>query len=282
MNETSPPTCADVARSHSEIDDLTGAIFRQYGYDFRHYARASLGRRLSLCLADEKLQDFTALRERVVHDPDCMQRVLFRLSINVTAMFRDPLFFSALRRQAVPWLRTFPTVRSWVAGCSTGEEAYSLALLLMEEGLYERSRIYATDMSATALAKASAGIYRLKDMQSHTKNYLQAGGDGDFSQWYTANYGKAKMSDELKRNLLFAQHNLVTDSVFNEFHLVLCRNVMIYFDRELQARVHDLIYHSLAMFGILGLGNKESLAFTPYESCYETLDSANKLYKKVR
>lgn len=282
LSETPRPVRADVARCHREIDDLTAAIFREHDYDFRHYARASLERRLRACLADEELLDFPALQERIVRDPDCMQRVLLRLSIIVTAMFRDPSFFRALRVQAVPWLRTFPTVRSWVAGCSTGEEAYSLALLPQEEGLYERSRVYATDMSAAALAKASAGIYPLAAMKQHTRNYLEAGGSGELSRWYTANYGKAKIGGELKRNLVFAQHNLVTDGVFNEFQMVLCRNVMIYFDRELQAHVHSLIYDSLAMFGILGLGQKESMAFTPHESCYETMDSANKLYKKVK
>lgn len=264
-----------------EMDLLLEAIFQRYGYDFRDYARSSLKRRLQTSLTAEKLETFSALQERILCDPACLECLLLTLSISVTAMFRDPGFYRALRTQVLPWLRTYPFVRLWVAGCSTGEEAYSLAILLEEEGLYERSRIYATDFSEATLAKAAQGIFPLATMMDYTRNYQEAGG-GSFSDWYTASYDNAILRPELKRNMVFAAHNLVTDTVFNEFHLILCRNVMIYFNEKLQARVHQLFYESLAMFGMLGLGQKEFLRFSPREACYETLDNAHRLFRKVR
>jgi chemotaxis protein methyltransferase CheR len=197
-------------------------------------------------------------------------------------MFRDPDFYLTFRRKVVPILKTYPTVRIWHAGCSTGEEVYSMAILLQEEGLYRKSLIYATDISHEVLRKAREGIFPLANMQEYTVNYMKAGGQREFSDYYTAHYDNVIFHPSLKANVVFAEHNLATDGSFNEFHVVMCRNVMIYFNKALQERVHNLIYESLSMFGVLGLGNKESLKFTPREAYYERLDNRDKLYRKVR
>ncbi len=264
-----------------EMDRFLEALYEHSGYDFRDYARSSLTRRLRHVLADEALPGLPALQDRVLHDPACLDRLLLTASVNVTAMFRDAGFYRALRTHAVPWLRTYPFVRVWIAGCSTGEEAYSVAIVLEEEGLYDRTRIYVTDISESAVRKSAEGVFPIRVMQAYTRNYQTAGGLGDFSAWYTANYDNAIVRSELKRNMVFAAHNLASDGVFNEFHLILCRNVMIYFNATLQARVHELLYQSLAPFGLLGLGAKEALHFSPRERSYETLDAEHKLYKKI-
>lgn len=265
-----------------EVGLLLRAILDRYGYDFRDYARSSLLRRLRKCRAEENCATWSELQGRILHNPSCFDRLLSNLSVSVTALFRDPEFYRALRSQVLPRLATYPFTRIWIAGCASGEEAYSLAILLEEEGLYDRSRIYATDISDAGLASAADGIYPLAAMQEYTRNYQEAGGTRSFSDWYTAKYDHAILRPELKRNMVFAGHNLVTDGVFNEFHLILCRNVMIYFNRTLQARVHELFYQSLGMFGVLGLGRKEFLRLSPREDAYETLDADNKLYRKVR
>ncbi len=265
-----------------EIELLLEAVHRRYGFDFRGYAPASLKRRLWRRIRAEKLATVSALQERILHDPLVMERLLLDLSVNVTAMFRDPTFYAALRAKVVPLLRTYPFTRIWVAGCSTGEEVYSLAILLSEEGVYERTRIYATDINEVVLERAKTGVFPLDKMQEYTENYIKAGGDRSFSEYYVAKYEGALFSRSLLDNVVFAQHNLVSDRAFNEFNLVLCRNVMIYFDRALQNRVHELFYESLETFGVLGLGHKEALSFTPFEERYEELDAAERLYRKIR
>jgi chemotaxis protein methyltransferase CheR len=265
-----------------ELQLLLEGIFRRYGYDFREYAPASLKRRVWRRAHAEGLHTISALLERVLHDPDVMERLLLDLSINVTAMFRDPSFYAAFRAQVVPLLRTYPFTRIWVAGCSTGEEVYSLAILLTEEGLYERTRIYATDINEAVLARARAGVFPLDKMQEYTENYIRAGGTRSFSEYYLARYQGALFERSLVDNVVWAPHNLVQDRSFNSFHVILCRNVMIYFDRPLQNRVHALFYESLERFGILALGHKESIRFTGLEQCYEELDPQEKLYRKVR
>jgi chemotaxis protein methyltransferase CheR len=265
-----------------EIQLLLEGMFRYYGFDFRNYAPASIKRRIHESMREEGADTVSTFQNRVLHDPACLERFLNRLSVNVTAMFRDPSFYLTFRRKVVPLLRTYPFVRIWHAGCSTGEEVYSMAILLMEEGLYERCRIYATDISAEVLRTAKEGIFPLAPMQEYTANYLHAGGRHVFSDYYTAHYDNVIFDSALKRNLIFSEHNLVTDSSFNEFHVILCRNVMIYFNKALQARVHNLIYDSLTMFGVLGIGNKESLKFTPREDSYEELDPRDRLYRKAR
>jgi chemotaxis protein methyltransferase CheR len=265
-----------------EIALLLEAIYRRYGFDFRAYAPAALKRRLWRRVYAEKLESISGLQERVLHDPACMQRLLLDLSINVTAMYRDPTFFLAFRERIVPLLRTYPFTRIWVAGCSTGEEVYSLAILLQEEGLYDRARVYATDINEAVLETAKAGMFPLDKMRDYTQNYIRAGGTRAFSEYYLAKYDAAIFSRSLVSNVVFAQHNLVSDGPFNEFNVILCRNVMIYFDRALQDHVHDLFYRSLGIFGILALGHRESIRFTSHEADYEELDSRERVYRRVR
>lgn len=265
-----------------EIELLLEGIYRHYGFDFRSYAYASIRRRIWKRIEAEGLATITDLQNRVLHEPDMMEKLLLDLSINVTAMFRDPTFYRVFREQVVPTLRTYPFIRVWHAGCATGEEVYSMAILLEEEGLYERSRIYATDINEVVLQKAKTGIFPIDRMQEYTENYIAAGGTRSFSDYYIAKYGGALFSPSLTKNVVFSQHNLVTDRSFSEFNVILCRNVLIYFDKTLQARVLSLFYDSLVMFGVLVLGSKESLRFSPYEECYEQINGPEKIYRKVR
>lgn len=276
-----------VPNNRNELEDievqlLLEGLFRYYGFDFREYARASLKRRIWNIIRAEGLTTISGLQERVLHDSGCLERLLRGLSVNVTAMFRDPDFYLAFREKAIPLLRTYPFIRIWHAGCSTGEEVYSMAILMEEEGLYHRCRIYATDMDEMALKKAKAGIFPLALMQEYTQDYLQAGGKQSFSEHYTAAYDNAIFRASLKKNIVFSQHNLAIDGSFNEFNVILCRNVLIYFNRSLQQHVHQLLFESLSRFGILGLGRKETLKFTPYEQHYEALDKREKLYRRIR
>jgi chemotaxis protein methyltransferase CheR len=265
-----------------EVELLLEGIYRRYGYDFRLYAPASLRRRLRRRMDGEGVESISALQERVLHDSAVMERLLLDLSINVTAMFRDPTFFVAFRERAVPLLRTYPFSRIWVAGCSTGEEVYSLAILLREEGLGDRTRIYATDINETVLAQARLGVFPLEKMQEYTQNYLRAGGGRPFSEYYVARYEGAQFDRTLADGVVFAQHNLASDAAFNEFHVIMCRNVMIYFDKPLQDQVHRLFHESLATFGLLALGQRETIRLSPHESDYEVLDAEERLYRKVR
>ena len=264
-----------------ELALLLEGVFRRYGFDFRGYAPASLRRRVWRRVHGEGLSTISGLLERLLHDSAVMERLLLDLSINVTAMFRDPTFYVAFRKQIVPLLRTYPYSRIWVAGCSSGEEVYSLAILLQEDGLYERTRIYATDINESVLERAREGVFPLEKMQEYTQNYIRAGGGRAFSEYYIAAYDGAQFQRSLIDNVVFAQHNLVSDRSFNEFHVIVCRNVMIYFDKKLQDHVHELFYDSLINFGILALGHKESIRFTPFAQRYEELDPAEKLYRKV-
>jgi chemotaxis protein methyltransferase CheR len=264
-----------------EVQVLLEAIYQHYGFDFRGYALGSLKRRLWRRAFAEKVDTMSALQDRVLHDPAVMERLLLDLSINVTSMFRDPPFFQALREKVVPLLRTYPFVRIWNAGCSTGEETFSLAILLREEGLYDRTRIYATDINDSVLGRARSGVFPLEKMRDYTENYIRAGGKESFSSYYTADGDTARFSQELIEQVVFAQHNLVSDAPFNEFNVIVCRNVMIYFGKTLQDRVHELYYESLDPFGILALGQKESIRFTKYEERYEALDQPEKLYRKM-
>lgn len=264
-----------------EIQLFLEALFRYYGFDFRNYALASLKRRIWNAIRAEQLTSVSGLQEKVLHDVGCLERFLLGLSVNVTSMFRDPSFYLTFRQQVVPLLRTYPFIRIWHAGCSTGEEVYSMAILLEEEGLYHRCRIYATDMNEMVLKQAKVGVYSMKVMQEYTQNYLQAGGQHSFSRYYTAAYEHAIFRSSLKENIIFSPHNLAIDRSFNEFNVILCRNVLIYFNQSLQERVHKLLYESISRFGILGLGRQESLKFTPHEQQYEALDKREKLYRRI-
>jgi chemotaxis protein methyltransferase CheR len=280
--DSTPPLSYDPELERLEIELLLEGIFRHYGFDFRSYAYASIRRRLWRRIEAEGLKTISGLQNRVLHEPAMMEQLLLDLSINVTAMFRDPTFYVAIREKVVPLLRTYPFIRIWHAGCSTGEEVYSMAILLEEEGLYDRARIYATDINEVVVHRARAGIFPLERMQEYTENYIRAGGTRSFSEYYTAKYDGALFSPSLQRNVVFSQHNLVTDRSFAEFNMILCRNVLIYFDRKLQARVHGLFHESLVHLGILCLGSKESLRLSDYETAYEELSGAERIYRKVR
>jgi chemotaxis protein methyltransferase CheR len=264
-----------------EIELLLEAVYRRYGLDFRQYAQASLKRRLYRRIHAEGLETISQLQDRLLHESAAMERLLVDLSINVTSMFRDPTFYVAFRDKVVPALRTYPFTRIWCAGCSSGEEVYSLAIVLQEEGVYERTRIYATDINENVLQTARNGVFPLDRMKQYTQGYIRAGGTKDFSRYYTAAYDSVAFSRSLTENVVFAQHNLAMDRSFNEFNVILCRNVMIYFDKALQDHVHGLFYDSLATFGILGLGHKESINFTRFADRYEAVDPDERIYRKI-
>jgi chemotaxis protein methyltransferase CheR len=260
---------------------LLEAVFQHYGYDFRDYASASIRRRITARMEAEGANSISGLQDRVLHERACMERLLRQLTVHVTSMFRDPGFYLTFRETVVPLLATYPFVRIWHAGCSTGEEVFSLAILLKEEGIYEKCRIYATDLSEAVLEGAKEGIFSLSAMMEYTENYQRAGGRTAFSDYYTARYDHALFKPSLRENIVFAPHNLVTDGSFNEFNVILCRNVMIYFNESLQKRVHALLHQSLSHLGVLGLGRKESVRFTPHEASYVALDERERLYRKV-
>lgn len=265
-----------------EIRLLLEAVYQMHGWDFRDYALTSIKRRIQKFIAKENLRSISALQDRLLHDQDTFQRFLLVLSIDVTSMFRDAEVYAIFRKKVVPLLQTYPFIRIWHVGCATGEEVYSMAILLKEEGLLEKTRLYASDMNEVVIEKARDGIYPVKNMKEYTENYIQAGGKSSFSEYYNARYGNVRFKDELKKNIVWAQHNLVTDASFNEFHVILCRNVMIYFNNALTAHVHKLLYESLALMGVLCLGLRESVSFTPFEKNYEVLDYGAKLFQKIR
>lgn len=265
-----------------EMDMLLEAIYRYYGYDFRNYARSFLLRRVMHCVHKENLKSISALQEKILRDPEMMRTLFSTLSINVTEMFRDPSFFQSFRKNVIPFVRDYPDIRIWHVGCATGEEVYSMAILLHEEGLYEKARIYATDINIKALNQAKRGTYSLAYMQQYTKNYFEAGGTRAFSEYYKVVGEKVVFHPFLQKNMVFAEHNLVTDSSFNEFDIIICRNVLIYFNKSLQNDVHKLLYESLSLSGFLGLGKREGIRFTSYGNHYEEIDSANKMYRKFK
>jgi len=266
-----------------EFDLLLEGIYRQYGFDFRDYAPSSLRRRVRQRAQAEGVDTISALQERVLHDPACMERLLQDMSIHVTSLFRDPTFYLAFRVKVVPLLRTYPFVRVWNAGCSTGEEAFSMAILLAEEGLAERTRIYATDVNEHVLDTARARRLPLRKLREYEAQYVRAGGKHTLDRYLstTPDDDHATLSPALTEGIVFAQHNLVSDRSFNEFHVVLCRNVLIYFGRRLQDDVHALLHESLVTFGVLALGRRESIRFTRFEQSYAELDAREKLYRKV-
>ena len=255
-----------------EIRLLLQAVYERYGYDFRDYALASLRRRVRQCMSDEKLSSVSALQARVLHEPGALERLVASLAVSVTGLFRQ---------RAVPILKTYPVVRVWHAGCATGEEVYSMAILLEEEGLLERAQIYATDMNGAAVEQATAGRFPVSTLREGSSCYVLGGGRRKLSDYYAVAGGSVSFRPSLRRNVVFAVHNLTTDRSFNEFNVIVCRNVPIYFNRSLQERVHALLYSSLARRGFLGLGSRETIRFTPYEERYEAVDWAERLYRKV-
>lgn len=263
-----------------EIDMLLNGIRSRYGYDFTHYSRASLKRRLEHALTQNKLAHFTELLDRLFHDEKCFDEFLKTMSITVTEMFRDPDFYHAVRQHVVPVLKTFPFAKIWHAGCATGEEVYSMALVLHEEGFLDRARIYATDFNKHSLDMALKGVYSAKHMAACIANYQAAGGTADFSGYLSDGYELAKFKDFLKERITFSYHNLVTDGVFGEMNMVCCRNVLIYFDKTLQDQVLQKFADSLRYGGFLCLGNKESLNFSAVGSLFTPVDKRQRIYRK--
>jgi len=263
-----------------EINLLLEAIFQRYGYDFRNYAHASIARRVRHFLSKTRSTSISDMIPQLLRDEKFARSVIFEFSIAVTEMFRDPDFYLAVREKVIPYLRTYPYTKIWAAGCATGEEVYSLAILLQEEGLYDRATFFATDFNDDVLEKAREGIYPLKHMRLYTQNYQKAGGTRAFSNYYHAEYESAIMDQSIKGNITFANHNLVTDGVFGEMHLIFCRNVLIYFERPLQNRVLTLCLDSLHHSGFLCLGNKETIEFTAVAERFKTVDEKQRIYQK--
>ena len=266
--------------SDLEISLLLEAIYRKHGYDFRQYSQAHIRRRIMNRMAISGFADVSQMQSKVLNDEEFASELLQDLSITVTEMFRDPTFYRSLREKVIPILKTYPFIKIWHAGCATGEEAYSMAILLQEEGLYDRTTIYATDFNQLALNRAKEGIFSNKMIKEYTVNYQLSGGKESFSSYYTSSYDNVIMNQSLKKNIVWANHNLVTDSVFAEVNLILCRNVLIYFDKNLQNSVQTLFYNSLINGGVLCLGSKESLRYSDLYSEYQEMDTKQRIFKK--
>ncbi|HVL75366.1 MAG TPA: protein-glutamate O-methyltransferase CheR [Noviherbaspirillum sp.] len=264
-----------------ELKLLLEGVYLKYQHDFRHYAVASLRRRMQQAMARFDCKSLSQLQHRVLHEPEVFAQMLAYFTVQVSEMFRDPSYFKALREHVIPMLRTYPSIKVWIAGCSTGEEAWSLAILLEEEGLLDRTVMYATDINPAALRAAEAGVYDLDRIARFSVNYQQAGGTRSLSDYYQAAYDRAIFRQSLKSQIVFADHSLATDSVFSEMHLVSCRNVLIYFDRELQNRAVKLFYDSLVHRGFLGIGPKENLRFTPFVHAFSEIAPGERIYQRI-
>ena len=265
-----------------EIRLLLEAIFLRYGFDFRDYSGAHTRRRLENRRQLSGMTSYGEMQHRLIHDEEFFNTLLLDLSITVTEMFRDPLFYRKVREEVIPHLKTYPFIRAWHAGCSAGQEVYSMCIVLAEEGMKERTQIYATDFNELVLDRARSGIYPIEQVRNYTANYHQAGGRRSFSDYYSAQYEHAIINQELKERVLFSSHNLVTDGVFGEMHIIFCRNVLIYFNRDLQNRVLKLFYDTLCPGGFLCLGSKESLKFTEVADDFECVAEKEKIYRKKR
>ena len=259
---------------------LLEAIFQRYHYDFRGYSVASLRRRLTQARNRYHLKTFSEVQDRVLNDPDFFPQLLSYLTVQVSELFRDPALFRAVREGVVPYLRTYPTLKVWIAGCAAGEELYSMAILFREEEIASRTIFYCTDINPEALRRAEAGVYEISRIAQFTENHQKAGGKSSLSNYYSAAYGGAVFDKTLRNNVVFSDHSLVTDSVFAEVHLITCRNVLIYFDRALQDRAMGLFKDSLTRRGFLGLGSKESLRFSRYTDSFVDFDKENRIYRK--
>jgi len=266
--------------SEEEISLLLEAVYHKYGYDFRQYSKAHIRRRIINRMILSGFEDIPQMQTKLLRDEIFASQLLQDLSITVTEMFRDPGFYKSMRENVIPVLKTYPFIKIWHAGCSTGEEVYSMAIILQEEGLYDRTTIYATDFNQQALNRAKEGIFSNKSMKEYAVNYQLSGGKDSFSRYYSSDSDNVIMNKSLKKNIVWANHNLVTDSVFAEVHLVLCRNVLIYFDGNLQNKVQHLFYNSLINGGILCLGSKEGLRFTDIFEYYNEIDKKQRIFKK--
>lgn len=263
-----------------EIRLLLEAIFQKFHYDFRGYSMASVRRRLNQARIHFSCENYSQLQDRVLHEPDMLAQLLSFLTVQVSEMFRDPHYFKAIREQVVPHLKTYPSLKVWIAGSSTGEELYSFAILFREEGIFDRTIFYATDISQDALQKAEAGVYNTDRLKLFSENYQNAGGRASLADYYTAHYGSARFDQSLRSRTVFSDHSLVTDAVFAETQFVSCRNVLIYFDRELQNRAIGLFKDSLSRRGFLGLGAKETLRFTEHADSFTEFSRNDRIYQK--
>lgn len=268
------------AINDEQIEVLLADVLEQYGYDFTGYSRASLKRRILRLFGLDKQVSFAEFRYKIGKDSAYFKRFVEQITVNVTEMFRDPAFYKTLRTSVLPQLGTYPFIRIWLAGCSTGEEAYSIAIMLKELNLLNKALIYATDINPVVLEKAAQSMFPLSQMKQYSENYIASGGKKDFSTYYSANYSLAKFDEELKSKIIFSTHNLVSDHSFNEFQLILCRNVLIYFDRELQFNVLQLFDNSLERRGYLALGTKETIDFSPITKHYKRLEG-EKIWRKL-
>ncbi len=264
-----------------EFDLILQAIYRKYGFDFRNYSKASIRRRIRHRLTQSNLNTISEMQHKLLYDKQFFTALLLDLTINVTEMFRDPSFFKTIRKAVIPELKKQPFIKVWHAGCSSGEEVYSTAILLKEEGLYESSLIYATDANDAVLDNAKSGIFPIDKMKDYTVNYKKSGGLASFADYYTARYDNAIMDNSLKKNIVFSNHNLVTDGVFGEMDMIMCRNVLIYFNRELQDRVFRLFMDSLRLGTFLCLGSKETIRFSSYSDNFENVAGNERIYRKI-
>lgn len=284
MSLSEPNTGDPLAGKEDDLDDLRlllETVRESTGLDFRGYAYSSLRRRVAHAVKETESGTVSGLHRRLKTEDECLAKLITSLTVHTTAMFRDPQFFLYLRQHVVPVLKTYPFIRIWIAGCSTGEEVYSLAILLHEEGIADRCRIYATDVSDAILKRAQRGVFPLSAMQDYSRNYQLAGGTVPFSDYFTADSEWVVFRRHLCENVVFGTHNLVSDASFNEFHLVLCRNVMIYFQRELQDRVHRLLHESLINFGYLGVGRSETVRFSSVHECYQEMEEQG-VFRKIK
>jgi len=263
-----------------EIILLLYQVKKRYGYDFSNYSEASIKRRIIRFCEIHRFGQFFDLKHHLLNEPELFADFVLQITVNVTEMFRDPGFFKSLKEKVFPILATYSHCKIWHAGCSTGEEVYSMSIFLKESGLF-KTTIYGTDLNPEVLKQAREGVYSMKLMKEYTTNYIKAGGISSFSDYYTAQYDMSILNGDIKKNIVFSQHNLVSDGSFNEFNLIVCRNVLIYFNKQLQERVLNLFYESLAPFGYLALGSKESLQFSSLESKFEPVDKNEKIYKKI-
>jgi chemotaxis protein methyltransferase CheR len=264
-----------------ELETLINDIYEYYGFDFGNYSRASLKRRVNRVYQLDGFTNFYDFLSKVRYDPEYYKRMIDEITVNVTEMFRDPAFYKMVRTEILPQLATKPFIRLWHAGCSTGEEVYSMAIMLKEAGLLQKSIIYATDINSKVLETAKKGIFPLRMMKEYSENYRDSGGEKDFSDYYIANYGIVKFNEELSEKMVFSQHNLVSDNSFNEFDFILCRNVLIYFDNNLQKRVINLFDESLSILGFLALGTKETIKYSISTTKYKQLEK-EKIWRKVK
>lgn len=267
--------------NNEEVEALIADLNRVYGYDFMGYSRASLKRRISRVISSDKLSGMQELNKKLLENKEYFQRFIEMVTVNVTEMFRDPEFYTAFRKNILKELATHPFIRIWHAGCSTGEEVYSTAILLKEHNLLHKTLLYATDINSRVIKAAREGIFPLRSMKTYSENYIKSGGSKEFSTYYTAKYDRAKFNENLKTNMIFSTHNLVSDSSFNEFQLIFCRNVLIYFDKPLQDKVLGLFDQSIATGGYLALGTKETIKFSPVSKNYKQIDPMQKIWKKI-